>query len=549
MEKSVVMSPPVADAARSGGEHVVDALLAHGVERVFCVPGESYLAVLDALYDHRDRITLVTCRHESGAGFMAAATAQLEGRPGVCCVTRGPGATNASIALHVARQASLPLVMLVGQVARGHLGREAFQETDLEAFLAPLVKHVEQVSVSEAIPGAMARAFQRARSGRPGPVVLALPEDVLAERAVAAPEVPRALVRRGLTHTQLEIILRLLREARRPLLVFGGSTASDVACRDLEQFARRNLLPVAVSFRRQDAFDNEHPSYAGYLGFNAHEALWELAGEADCVLVIGARLDEPTTRSYTLFRDERPRTLIHVYPNEEELGRNYAPDLGICADPGEAIAAFAASEVDNAGAREGWYRRVRQAWLDAATPPPACGRLDPGAVMAELDRRLPADTIVTLDAGNFTLWPQRYRRYRRPGRLLAPINGAMGYAVPAAVAASLARPGRTVLGCVGDGGMLMTGMELATAVRHGATPLILVFNNGRYGTIETHQDRRYPGRRIGNELSNPDFGALARAFGLFGARVTDTAGFAEALPAAVAAGSAAVIELVLEDAA
>ena len=531
----------------SGGQLVVESLLSHGIERVFCVPGESYLPVLDALYDLTDRIELVSCRHESGAAIMAAASAQLTGRPGVCFVTRGPGATNASIALHIARQASIPLVLGIGQVERDKLGRDAFQELDYEAWVAPLVKHVEQVTIGESIPAAMTRAFHIAKSGRPGPVVLAFPEDVLSEHVHAAPETPRPVMRRGLTNTQLEIILRLLHDAARPLLIFGGGNASDVMCRDLEQFARRNVLPVAVSFRRNDSFDNEHPCYAGYLGFNSHAELWQLTAEADCVLVIGARLDEPTTQAYTLFRDGRVRTLIHIYPNDDEIGRNYAPDIGVRADAGETIAAFSTATVGNNAAREDWCKRVRQAYLDAATPPRIESGLDPGAVMTTLNEHLPDDAIVTLDAGNFTLWPQRYRRYRRPGRLLSSINGSMGYGVPAAIAAALTFRQRTVVGCVGDGGMLMTGMELATAAKYGAKPLILVFNNGKYGTIEMHQDRRYPGRRIGNDLCNPDFAAFARSFGLFGAQVADNETFAGALQLALAADTAAVLDLILPD--
>lgn len=531
----------------SGGRLVVEALIAHGVDRLFCVPGESYLGVLDALYDVPEQIDVITCRHEGGAAIMAAASAQLSGRPGVCFVTRGPGATNASIALHVARQASLPLVLCVGQVARGNLGREAFQEIDYESFFAPLAKHVEQVTIAEALPGAVARAFFIARSGRPGPVVLALPEDVLTEEVFAAAETPRPIIRRGPTADELAAITEHLATAARPLLILGGGNLSDAHCRDLEQFARRNALPVCVSFRRNDAFDNQHPCFAGALGYSAHPELATLAAAADCVLVLGARLDEPTTQSYTLFNDGRARTLIHIYPNAAEIGRNYPPTLGVIADIGETIAEFASTSIDNAGARSGWCQRLRAAYARASVAPQVESGLDPAGVMARLNEVLPADTIVTIDAGNFTLWPQRFRSYRRPGRLLGPINGAMGWGVPAAIAASIAHPGRRVLGCVGDGGMLMTGMELATAAKYAATPLILVFNNSKYGTIEMHQDRRYPGRRIATALHNPDFAEFARAFGLFGARVTDNAEFNAVLPAALAAGRAAVIELMLHD--
>lgn len=531
----------------SGGQLLVEALIEHGVPRLFCVPGESFLAVLDALYDVPEYLPLITCRHESGAALMAAATAQLTGMPGVCFVTRGPGATNASIALHVARQASIPLLLCVGQVARDNLGRESFQEVDYETFFAPFAKHVEQITIGEALPSAVVRALNIARSGRPGPVVLALPEDMLSEQVFAVSEPARPVQRRGLDAAQLEQIKTSLNQAERPLVIFGGGVTTDAMSRDLEQFARRNRVPVCVAWRRNDAFDNEHACFAGALGLSAHAQLWSLATETDCVLVVGARLDEPTTRGYTLFKDERARELIHIYPNQADIGRNYAPTLGICADIGETLGALATTTLDPSDAREAWCRRLRASFEAARLPPQVEGGLDPGEVMASLNRTLPDDTIVSVDAGNFTLWPQRYRSYQRPGRLLAPINGAMGWGVPGAIAAALAEPTRRVLGCVGDGGMLMTGMELATAAKYGAKPLILVFNNSKFGTIEMHQDRRYPGRRIANTLVNPDFAAFAQSFGLFGARVRDNAEFDAILPAALAADSAAVIELVMQD--
>ena len=531
----------------SGGQLLVEALIEHGVPRLFCVPGESFLAVLDALYDVPEHLPLITCRHESGAAFMAAASAQLSGLPGVCFVTRGPGAANASIALHVARQASIPMLLCVGQVARDNLGRESFQEVDYETFFAPFAKYVEQVTIGEALPGAVARAFHIARSGRPGPVVLALPEDVLSEPGFAAPEPARPVQRRGLDAAQLAQIKASLNEAERPLVIFGGGVTTDAMSRDLEQFARRNRVPVCVAWRRNDAFDNEHACFAGALGLSAHAELYSLAAEADCVLVVGARLDEPTTRGYTLFRDQRARELIHVYPNQADIGRNYTPTLGICADIGETLGALATTTLEASDARGAWCQRLHDACLAARQPPQVEGGLDPGEVMATLNRRLPRDAIVSVDAGNFTMWPQRYRNYSRPGRLLAPINGAMGWGVPAAIAAALAEPARRVVGCVGDGGMLMTGMELATAAKYGAKPLILVFNNSKFGTIEMHQDRRYPGRRIANDLCNPDFALFAKSFGLYGARVADNAAFDAVLPAALAADTAAVIELVMEN--
>lgn len=543
----MAQAPDVAMAPTSGGQLVVDELLLHDVDTLFCVPGESYLPVLDALYDVTDRMRLISCRHESGAAMMAAAQAQLTGRPGVCFVTRGPGATNASIALHIAQQSSIPLVLGVGQVTRDAIGRDAFQEVDFEAFFAALVKHVEQVNITETIPAAIARAFHTASSGRPGPVVLAFPQDVLGEGAIAALETRRPAVSHGMREDEIVGIDDLLEQARRPLVIVGGGTFSDTAVTDVERFAKHNSLPVCVSFRRLDSFDNTHHSYAGYLGLSAHDELWSLADEADCVLVLGARLDEPTTRGYTLFKNTNDRKLIHIYPNAAELGLNYEADISVCADIGEAAAALMSIKLDESSDRRAWCDRLRQSYLNASIPPANDGAVDPREVMSVLNARLPSDAIVALDAGNFTRWPQRYRIYQRPGRLLAPVNGAMGYGVPAAIGASLQYPDRSVVGFAGDGGMLMTGMELATAAKYGAKPLILVFNNSKYGTIETHQDRRYPGRRIGNDLHNPDFAAFAQSFGLFGARVAQTAQFADALDAALSACTAAVIELVLDE--
>ncbi len=534
--------------ASSGGQIVVAGLLQQGLRHVYCVPGESYLAILDALYDAAAELTVVSCRHESGAALMALTDARLRGRAGVCLVTRGPGATNASIALHIAEQASVPLILIVGQVARAHLGRDAFQEVDYERYFAPLVKHVEQLTDLDALGDALARAFITAEGGRPGPVVLALPEDLLQETTTRVASSPRSAPRASpaLDEQALAELGRLLKGARRPLILAGGGQWSDAAAARLVRIAERNDIPVCTAFRRHDLFDNSHRCFAGYLGYGAHAEVWPLVDEADCVLVLGARLDEPTTQGYTVFRDERPRRLIHVYPNAREIGLNYPVDLACVADV-EAVSA----QLDHAGRLVGettraWCDRMRGAWLDAAAPPRCEAAVDPGVVMAILNRTLADDAIVTVDAGNFSRWPQRYRHYRRPGRLLAPINGAMGYAVPAAVAAALACPTRQVVGCVGDGGMLMTGMELATAAQYGARPLIMVFNNGRYGTIEMHQDQRYPGRRIGTALGNPDFAALARSFGLHGVRVTRTADFEGALLGALAADTAALVELEIE---
>jgi acetolactate synthase-1/2/3 large subunit len=532
---------------RTGGQLVVEQFLAEGVDRVFCVPGESYLAVLDALYDAVADIGLVSCRHESGAAMMAAATGHLTDRPGVAFVTRGPGATNASIAVHVARQASIPLVLGVGQVTMGNLGRESFQEVDLEAYFRPIAKQVRQVEAPDLIPEAVAEAFAIARQGRHGPVVLAFPQDVLSARTSAEPAPSRRPEVAAIDPTLIVDVERYLARAERPLIVVGGGDWDDNARRQLHAFAGERDIPVAAAFRHADIFDNQDPRYVGFLGFNTHQALWERVENADCLLVIGARLDEPTTRNYRILEERRrDQSLIHLYPDPAQLGRNFVADLEILATVKSAMGALSKLPLPASAQWKPWREAARADYLCSEVRPGATGALDPGAIMDELNAAIPADAIVTIDAGDFTVWPQRYRRYTRPGRQIAPINGAMGYGVPAAIAASLAHPDRTVVGCVGDGGMLMTGMELATAVKYGATPIICVFNNNKYGTIDTHQRRKYPGRPIGNELTNPDFAAFAESFGAFGIRVERSGDFPAALERARAAGRVAVIELLMD---
>ena len=530
--------------AASGGVRVVEGLLAHHVDTVYCVPGESYLAVLDAAWLVRDRLRVVSCRHESGAVMMALAAAQLTGRPGAAFVTRGPGATNASIGLHIARQASVPLVLGVGQVSSDFMGRDAFQEVDYEAFFGPLVKHVEQVNDVADVADAVARAFAQAVSGRQGPVVLAFPEDVLQATTdnSAAPQPPAPA---DLLDDEFAALSQRLMDSKQPLIIAGGGDWRDAECAALATFSGSNHIPVMTSFRRLDVFDNHHASFAGYLGYGAHEAAWTLAEQADCVVVLGARLDEPTTRAYQLFADPAARQLIHVYPGAEDLGRNYTPHVSICARAGSVASRLATLKIPEDPGRSSWCKQLHQAWAEAPEPTPEDDGLDPRQVMTCLNRALPDDAIVTIDAGNFSVWPSRMRRYQRPGRFLGPINGAMGFGVPAAIGAALTCPERTVVGCVGDGGFMMTGMELATAARYGARPVILVFNNNRYGTIAMHQRRDYPGHDIATGLTNPDFASLAQSFGLFGARVTSAQDFDSALQVALAAPTASIIELAL----
>ncbi len=532
---------------RTGGQLVVDALRAHGVDTVFCVPGESYLAVLDALYDARDDITVVTCRHEHGAADMAEAYGKLTGRPGVCLVTRGPGACNASIGVHTAFQDSTPMVMLVGQVQRSDLGREAFQEVDFTQMFAPLAKHAAQVERSNELPGMIAEAFHLALSYRPGPVVLALPEDLLAETADVADVAPFEPLRPVPESGLLERLHHVLGDAERPLMIIGGSGWSDQARDDINAFVAANNLPTCCSFRRHDIIDNNHPNFVGEMGIGPTRALVERAKNADLLLAVGTRLGDIVSQGYTLIEPENHGpALVHVHPDAEELGRVFEPALAIPSGMPE-FAAAARAMAPVAGERwSAWANEARADYVADRTIPACNGALDLGRVTAELEHLLTADAVVTVDAGNFSGWPQRFLTYGGGRRLLGAANGAMGYAVPAAVAAKIADPERMVVAFVGDGGFGMTGQELATALHYGVTPVILVFNNGMYGTIRMHQERSYPERTIGTRLVNPDFAALARAYGAHGETVERTEQFAPAFERSLESGKAAVIELMTD---
>ncbi len=530
----------------SGGQLVVAALRAHRVDMAFSVAGESYLEVLDALFDAPE-IRLVTCRQEGGAAFMAEAYGKLTGKPGVLLVTRGPGACNASIGIHTAFQDSTPMVVLVGQVARHQIDREAFQEVDFRQMFAPLAKWVAQIDMADRVPELINQAFQVATSGRPGPVVLALPEDMLRDRREAAAVGPYRAVRAHPGAADLAELRRLLGAARRPAMLVGGSGWDDEACRDIARFAQANDLPVCCSFRRQDIVDNRLPCFVGDLGTGASPALVARIKEADLLLAVGARIGEITSQSYSLLGIPDPgKVLIHVHAAAEELGRVFRPRLAIQSGMPEFAAAAAALEPVPASRWSQWREVARSEYEAGLVPPAAAGALDLGKVMGWLRDRLPGDAIVTSDAGNFSGWPNRFLQYRRPGRQLGPTSGAMGYGVPAAVAAKLVHPDRLVVGFCGDGGFMMTGQELATSTLEGVGPIILVFNNAMYGTIRMHQERRFPGRVVGTVLKNPDFLGLARAYGVFGASVTRTEDFAPAFEEAAARKGAALIEVKMD---
>jgi acetolactate synthase-1/2/3 large subunit len=532
-------------APRSGGQVLVDALRIHGTDTVYCVPGESFLAVLDALYLARESIRLIVCRQEGGAGHMAEAHGKLTGEPGVCFVTRGPGSTNASIAIHTARQDSTPLIVFVGQVGRDALGREAWQEIDYGQMFGHIAKWVAQIDSAERIPEFIHRAFQVATSGRPGPVVLALPEDMLTD-TVAVADCPRYR-RSGAAPTQdgLAGLAALLQQAQRPLMLLGGGGWTHEACTDIAAFAAQHELPVACGFRRQDLIDHHDAHYVGEAGLGMDPRMAQRIRDADLLIAVGPRLGETTTQGYSLLQVPRPaQKLVHVHADPGELGRVYHADVPINASMAEFARAARALPPTAAPRWAAWTRAARADHLDNLEPPAGMpGEVDLGAVMRHLRETLPADTIVSNGAGNYTLWVQRFWRYGGLRTQLAPTSGTMGYGLPAAIAAKLVHPERTALCFAGDGCFLMNGQELATAVQYQLQVIVIVVNNGMYGSIRMHQEKHYPGHVWGTALVNPDFAALARSYGAHGETVERTQEFATALDRARASGKPALIEL------
>ena len=531
-------------ALRTGGKILADQLRLHGARMIFGVPGESYLAILDALYDYRDSMPFIVCRQEGGAAMMAEAYGKLTGSPGICMVTRAPGATNASSGVHVARQDSTPMILFIGQVARGMMDREAFQEIDFRRMFGQMAKWVAQIDDAARIPEYVSRAFHTAVSGRPGPVVLALPEDMLREKATVADPEPYQRIEPHPSLQQMAEFRTRLAAAERPLAIVGGGGWDADAALRVRRFAEGSGLPVAASFRRQDYFDNESPCYVGDVGIGINPALAQRVKDADLLLVLGARLGEMPTQGYSLLDIPKPKQqLIHVHASADELGRVYQPDLPINAGPRAFAAALAKTDpVDGSAWREDRddARKAYESWQIAPRTP---GALQMGDVIAYLRRTLPPDAIIANGAGNFAVWVHRFYRYRQFGTELAPTSGSMGYGVPAAIAAKLVHPKRTVVAFAGDGCFLMTGQEFATAIQYNAPVIFIVVNNGMYGTIRMHQERTYPARVSGTDLTNPDFAAYARAFGGYGAVVTSTEEFAPAFEAAQASGVPSILEL------
>lgn len=519
---------------RTGGRILVDNLIAQGCDRIFQVPGESFLAVLDALHDV-PAIDVVTCRQEGGAAFMACADGTLTQRPGICFVTRGPGATNASIGVHVAMQDSQPMILFIGDVDRGMRDREGFQEIDLPAMFAPLCKWATRIEDARRIPEYIARAYTVATSGRPGPVVIALPEDMLCDvvEVVDRPAITRHPA--ALDPFDYSDLLDQLATARRPVAIIGGAGWDQPTAAAFDRFAQHWGIPVAGAFRRQDAVSNESPVWAGNLGYGPNPKLVARIKAADLLLVIGARLGEATTDGYTLVTPEHPgQKLVHIHPDPAELNRVYRADTAITSAPFYAADMLARAEAPAWPRSDG--AEAHAEWLEWSTPKPREGiTLDLGPCVAAMRARLDAHTtIICNGAGNFSGWWHRYWHYGNPGTQLAPTAGAMGYGVPAAVAGALRCPEKTVVAVAGDGDFLMNGQELATAVQHGANMLVIVVDNGGYGTIRMHQEREYPMRLSGTALHNPDFALLATAYGCWSQTVTTTEEFAPALDRALA---------------
>ena len=531
---------------RTGGQLIVEALQTHGADRLFCVPGESYLAVLDALYGSPIGVTV--CRQEGGAAMMADAYGRLTGRPGICFVTRGPGATNASAGLHIARQDSAPMILFIGQVQRAAREREAFQEIEYRRMMTELAKWVGEVDSAERIPEFVARAFATATSGRPGPVVLALPEDVLRESADMPPQMPYTPVEVRPGRADMAALEGALAAAQRPIAILGGSGWSERACAQMADFAERFALPVSCSFRRQMLFDHLHGNYAGDVGLGINPKLAARIRGADLVLLIGGRFGETPSGDYSLLAAPNPdQTLVHVHASADELGRVYRPDVAINASPNALAEDLAALAPPNEPAWAGEAATAHADYLDWSEPRGSNpGAVQMGEIMRWLRDTLPENAILTNGAGNYAGWQHRYYRFRRFGTQLAPASGSMGYGVPAAVAAKQLYPDRPVVAFAGDGCFMMNGQEFATAVQYRLPIIVLLINNGIYGTIRMHQEMRHPGRVVATDLVNPDFAALARAYGGHGETVRETADFAPAFERAAQSGKPAIIDIHLD---
>jgi acetolactate synthase-1/2/3 large subunit len=538
----------MADGAESrptAARLIVEALENNGVERIFCVPGESYLALLDALHDSSIAVTL--CRQEGGAAMAAEAWGKLTGRPGIVMVTRGPGATNASAGIHVGRQDSTPMIVFIGQVGRTMRGREAFQEIDFRRMFGQMAKWIEEIDAADRVPEAVSRAFYEATSGRPGPVVLSLPEDMLRQASSRANPRPWALVETHPGLTQMAELQKMLWRAKHPFVIAGGSRWNEAAVAALKRFAERFQLPVGCSWRRQGLFDNDHPMYAGDIGVGINPELAARVREADLLILIGGRMSEMPSSGYTLIEVPEPKqALVHVHPGAEELGRLYRPTLAINASPTAFAAALEGLQPPNEIPWRGTAEAANADYRAWAAPLDNPGPVQLSRIVAWLNQRLPEEAIVASAAGNYSVWVHRFFRHRRYDTQLAPGSGSMGYGLPAGLAAKLKYPRRLVVVFAGDGDFQMTMQEFVTAVQAGANVVVVVVNNGIHGTIRMHQERAYPGRPVATDLANPDFAAFARACGGHGETVATTEDFAPAFERCVASEKPAIIDLAFD---
>lgn len=534
---------------KSGGEVLVDALIAHGTKMVYCVPGESFLPVIDALYQNREKIETIVCRHESGAGNMAEAYGKLCNEPGIAFVTRGPGATNASIAVHTAKQDSTPMILFIGQVDTQAFGREAWQEIDYRHMFGSIAKWVDQIDDVQRLPEMIARAYSIATSGRPGPVVLALPEDMLSKK-VDSPVLTK-YKRSGAapSNEDIQSLEVLVQKAKKPLLIVGGGAWTKDAGEKIAEFATNHSLPIISAFRRQDIVDNLHSNYCGEAGLGMNPKLSARIQESDLILCVGARLGETTTNGYTLVDIPHPKnTLVHIHADANELGKVYQASLAINSTP-TAFASAVSHLKDKGGNQEhrkAWLKEARNDYLETLKPVNAKSGVNLSEVMIALQKLAPKETVISNGAGNYTLWVQRFYQYRGIRTQLAPTSGTMGYGLPAAIAAKLLDPSRPAICFAGDGCFLMTSQELATAVQYGANVIVIVVNNGTYGSIRMHQERHYPGNVWATDLNNPDFVELARSYGAIAERIENTSDFEAAFQRALSANKPTVIELVTD---
>ncbi len=525
----------------TGGEILIDCLLALGSKKAFGIPGESYLAVLDAIYDKREDFDFILCRNEGGAAFMASAHGKLTQEPGLCFVTRGPGAMNAAIGVHTARQDSSPMILFVGQVGTALKGREAFQEIDYETAFRDVAKWSVEINEADRIPEIISRAWLTAVSGRPGPVVVALPEDILTDETDALPLISPVHIEKGVPVSEtIEKVQFALSDCKRPLIIIGSSTWSQSGQNALKSFAESSKIPVVAAFRYQDQFDNFSSAFCGEAGVGMPAHVSELIVASDLIIAINIRFGEMTTDAYSLLKVPIPdQKLIHVHSAESELGKIYLPDIAIHADPNEFSRCL-----ENVSSRwEDWFSSARRKYLDSLIAPKQPSMVDMGLVMQYLQKVLPSDVIITNGAGNFAVWPNKFYQFADSSRLLAPQSGAMGYGVPAAIAAKSAFPNRTVVCFAGDGDFQMTCQELSTAAQIGIFPIILILNNSSYGTIRVHQEKNYPGRVSCTDIVNPNFTALAESFGFLGLRVGTTDEFYVAFESALNSERGAVLDL------